>query len=208
MIAIRDSAIIATGEETYIKKLERKHVDIMQEWGRHSDPLFYCYNFPYMNTKESDYWYKTKTLPFLKRCFVVFNNNNQLVGYISLRDIKLFRRTSELGIVFDPDEISQGYGSDGLKAFLNYYFGVLKMKALYLKVSAFNKRAQRCYEKCGFKSIGIILDEFEDQSLPIFKDDYFIAYRQFFKQERNKIKCQFINMVITKDMYIGNQGKK
>jgi len=75
------------------------------------------------------------------------------------------------------------------------------MKALYLKVSVFNNRAQRCYEKCGFKSKGIVVDDFEDQSLPIFKDDSFVPYRQFFKEEKNKIKCHFINMVVTKDMY-------
>lgn len=201
MVAIKDSGVVSRGEETYIKKLERKHVDIMQEWGRHKDPLFYCYNFPYMNKSESDYWYKAKALAFTKRCFVVFNNDNELVGYISLRNIKWFRRTSELGIVFDPDIVGQGYGSDGLNAFISYYFEILKMRVLHLRVSIFNKRAQRCYEKCGFKAKGIVMDDFEDQSLPIFNEDYFIPYRQFFKKEGNKIKCKFIDMVITRDMY-------
>lgn len=205
MVATRDNKeILVWGESTYIKKLERDHVDLMQRWGRHKDPLFYCYNFPSMNRMESDYWYKNKTLLFSKKCFVVFNHCHQLVGYISLRNIKWFRKVSELGIVFDPDEISQGYGSDGLKTFLTYYFEVLKMKALYLKVSIFNIRAQKCYEKCGFKPLDIVLEDFEDQSLPIFRDDYFIPYRHVFKQQGNKIKCQFINMVITKKMYEEN----
>jgi len=193
--------VVVRGQQIYIEKLERKHVEIMQNWGRHKDPLFYCYNFPYMSKKEGDHWYKTKALSFTKRCLVVFNNYDKLVGYIALRDIKWFRKTSELGIVFDPDEIAKGYGTDGLSTFLIYYFEVLKMKALYLKVSVFNKRAQRCYEKCGFKSKGIVIDDFEDQSLLIFKDEYFTPYRHFFNQERSRIKCQFINMVITKDMY-------
>jgi len=200
--------MLARGQKIYIKKLERKHVDTMQEWGRHKDPLFYCYNFPYMNKSERDYWYKTKSFSLARRCFVIFNNYNQLVGYISLRDIKWFRKTSELGIVFDPDEIAKGYGTEGLKTFITYYFETLKMKALYLKVSVFNKRAQRCYEKCGFKSKGIVIDDFEDQSLPIFKEDYFIPYRHFFKEERHTIKCQFINMVITKDMYYESKGNR
>lgn len=200
--------VIARGQKTYIKKLEREHVDIMQGWGRHRDPLFYCYNFPYMNKKERDYWYKIKALSFSRRCFVIFNNYGQLVGYIALRDIKWFRRTSELGIVFDPSEIAQGYGTDGLRTFLGYYFETLKMRTLYLKVSVFNKRAQRCYEKCGFESKGIVMEDFEDQSLPIFKDTYFIPYRHFFKEERNKIKCQFIKMVITKDMYYKSRRNK
>ncbi len=193
--------IIARGQNIYIKKLEREHIDIMQEWGRHTDPLFYCYNFPYMSNIEGDYWYKAKALSFTRRCYVVFNNCNQLVGYISLRNIKIFRKASELGIVFDPNNVEQGYGTDALKAFLTYYFEVLKMKTLYLKVSVFNKRAQSCYKKCGFESKGIVMDDFEDQSLPIFKEDYFIPYRHFFKQEKNKLKCQFISMVITKEKY-------
>ncbi len=192
---------LAEGEKTYIKELKREHVDLMQSWGRHRDPLFYCYNFPHLTKKQKDYWYRDKTLWFSNKCFVVFNNHDQLIGYISLRNIKIFRRTCELGIVFDPDNIGMGYGTDGLKAFLGYYFGPLKMKALYLKVSVFNKRAQRCYEKVGFKLVDIVTEEFEDQSLPIFQDDLFIPYRHFFKLKNKKLKCQFMNMAITKKAY-------
>ncbi len=192
---------LVRGNKTCIKKLKRQDVDLMQQWGRHRDPLFHCYNFPYMSKSQKDYWYRQKRLWFSKRCFGVFNNYDQLVGYISLRNIKIFKRTSELGIVFDPNKVDQGYGTDGLKAFLKYYFEVLKMKALYLKVSFFNKRAQRCYDKVGFKVIDIVMDEFEDQNMPIFQDNYFIPYRHYFKLENAKIKCQFIQMIITKDMY-------
>lgn len=193
--------VVSRGIETYIKKLQRKHVDSMQLWGRHRDPLFYGYNFPYLSQRDRDRWYKTKATSFLRRCFVVFNLDDELVGYISLRGIKWIRRTSELGIVFDPDRISSGYGTDSLKAFIEYYFEDLKMNKLYLKVSIFNKRAQKCYEKCGFEKIGIVMENFEDQSLPIFEDDYFIPYRHFFEQKGNTLKCKFINMVITKEMY-------
>ena len=192
---------LVRGEKTYIKKLKREHVDLMQCWGRHRDPLFYCYNFPHMSERQKDYWYKNKRSWFSKKCFVVFNNCNRLVGYISLRNIRIFRKTGELGVVFDPSSIDRGYGTDGLVAFLKYYFETLKMKALYLKVSVFNKRAQRCYRKVGFKLFDIVTEEFEDQSLPIFRDDQFIPYRHFFKLENEKLKCQFICMVITREMY-------
>ena len=192
---------LARGEKTYIKKLEREHIDLMQNWGRHENPLFSCYNFPHMNERQKDCWYKNKTLGFSKKCFVVFNDCNQLVGYISLRNIRIIKRTGELGIVFDPDNIDRGYGTDGLRAFLRYYFEILKMKALYLKVSIFNKRAQKCYKKAGFRLSDIVTEEFEDQSLPIFQDDYFIPYRHFFKLENERIKCQFIDMVITRERY-------
>ena len=193
--------VLARGEKTYIKKLRREHVDLMQCWGRHKDPLFHCYNFPHMSEKQKDYWYRNKTLWFSKKCFVVFNNYNQLIGYISLRNIKIFRRTSELGVVFDPNNIGKGYGTDGLRAFLKYYFETLKMQALYLRVSIFNKRAQKCYKNVGFKPYDIVIEEFEDQDLPIFRDDELIPYRHLFKLENKKLKCQFIKMIFTKKMY-------
>ena len=192
---------IASGEKTYIKKLRREHIDLMRLWGRHENPLFSCYNFPHMNERQKDCWYKNKTSGFSKKCFVVFNNCDQLVGYISLRNMKILKRTGELGIVFDPNNIDRGYGTDGLRAFLSYYFEVLKMKALYLKVSIFNKRAQKCYKKAGFGLSNIVTEEFEDQSLPIFRDDCFIPYRHFFEFENGKIKCRFIEMVITRERY-------
>ncbi|MFW5648818.1 MAG: GNAT family N-acetyltransferase [Candidatus Alkaliphilus sp. MAG34] len=192
---------LARGEKTYIKKLEREHVDLMQRWGRHEDPLFYCYNFPRMSEERKDNWYRNKTLRLSRKCFVVFNNQDQLVGYIALRNIKILKKTSELGIVFDPNNINHGYGTDGLRAFLNYYFETLKMKVLYLKVSVFNKRAQRCYEKAGFKLSDVVTGEFEDQSLPIFEEDYFVPYRHFFQLKDKKLKCQFFNMFITREMH-------
>lgn len=207
MITINNSKVLAIGEKIYIEKLEREHVDTMQRWGKHKDPMFYGYNIPYMSENERTCWYKNKTLPFSKKCFSIFNISSQLIGYISLRNIKWIRKSSELGIVFDPNNISKGYGTDSLNVFLEYYFDILKMKSLYLKVAIFNIRAQRCYEKCGFKPKGIVIEEFEDQSIPILKNDYFIPYRDYFIQEGKKIKCKYINMIITKDMYYKDKNK-
>ncbi|ABR50833.1 GCN5-related N-acetyltransferase [Alkaliphilus metalliredigens QYMF] len=186
-------------------KLQRKHVDSMQEWGKHQEPLFYGYNFPKMNRQERNYWYQIKAFSFSKRCYAIFNLEGQLVGYIALRDIKWFRKVGELGIVFDPDQINKGYGSDSLNTFLIYYFEVLKMKKLNLKVSYFNKRAQRCYEKCGFKIVTVKLEEFEDQRLPIFQEELYLPYRELFKLDKGLIKCQFIHMMMTKEMYKKNK---
>lgn len=50
----------------------------------------------------------------------------------------------------------KGYGSDALATFLKYIFEVKGFKKLYLRVYEDNKRAIRCYEKCGFKKRGIL----------------------------------------------------
>ncbi|SCY61958.1 GNAT family N-acetyltransferase [Alkaliphilus peptidifermentans] len=194
--------LVAWGKNTYIKKLERKHVDEMQNWGAHQDPLFYSYTFPKMNRHERDYWYCKKSYTLSRKCFVIYNQQHRLVGYIALREIKWLRRSSEFGIVFDPNFIDQGLGTDSLKSFISYYFEKMRMKKLILRVADFNYRAQRCYQNCGFKISKVEFNEFEDQNLPIFKDDKLRRAEVFFRYERGVLKCKFIHMYITREMYL------
>ncbi|WP_242837257.1 GNAT family N-acetyltransferase [Alkaliphilus transvaalensis] len=197
--------MVIRGKNTYITKLKREHVDEMQFWGAHEDPLFYSYTFPKMNKKEKDYWYAIKRHSLKRKSFAIYNESNILVGYISLRNIKWFRKISELGIVFDPNHINKGYGTDSLKSFIRYYFEEMKMKRLDLKVAEFNTRAYRCYIKCGFFDNGIELDEFEDQGLAIYEDEKLKEYQTYFKKVGDILKCRFIKMSITREIYEQNK---
>ena len=194
--------MIGQGELTYITDLQRDHVDAMQWWGKHTDPLFDGYNFPILNDKEREYWYRNKKYSFTKRCFAVCNFENQMVGYISLRNIKWVRKISELGIVFDPKHVNQGYGSDALKTFVKYYFEDMKMRELNLRVAVFNIRAEKCYEKIGFKLKETKYDIFEDQDLKIFEREDLKEYRKFFKKNQKNLFCLFNHMYITRSMYL------
>ncbi|ARE89802.1 GNAT family N-acetyltransferase [Clostridium formicaceticum] len=194
--------VIARGKLTYITEIQRQQVNAMQFWGKHKDPLFDSYNFPVMNEAQREYWYRNKKYTLSKKCFGVSNLQHQFVGYIALRNIRWIRRISELGIVFDPNHINKGYGTDALKCFLKYYFENMKMKQLNLKVAIFNKRAEKCYENCGFQLQEIKYDEFEDQKFPVFEKDELKEYQQFFKKEGTILLTQYKHMCITKERYI------
>ena len=191
---------VARGEKTYIKKLQRKQVDLMQWWGHHRDPLFDSYNFPIMNEREREFWYQKKKHSFSRRCFAVYNLEDRFVGNISLRNIRWLKRTSELGIVFDPNYINKGYGTDSLKTFIKYYFETMKMKELKLKVALFNERAEKCYQKCGFHFKEIEYDYFEDQDFKIYRWDKLMDYQNYFKFENNILFCKYKSMYITREM--------
>ncbi|MCC5909554.1 MAG: GNAT family N-acetyltransferase [Clostridiaceae bacterium] len=194
--------MIARGDLTYITELKRKHVDNMLWWGKHDDPLFYSYNFPSLGKAERDHWYVNKKYAITKRCFSVWDMEHKLIGYISLRNIGWIKKVSELGIVFDPNRLNKGYGTDSLKSFLKYYFDTMKMKKLTLKVATFNKRAENCYEKCGFRVEDIIYDEFEDQNLLAFEDGYLKDYQHILKKQGTILKTSYKYMCITKEIYL------
>ena len=53
---------------------------------------------------------------------------------------------------------SRGYGTDAVTAYLAYLFHEFNLHKVYLRVEEYNARAQRAYEKCGFRRDGVFRD--------------------------------------------------
>lgn len=200
--------MVKIGERTIIRELKREDVDRMIKWGKHEEPIFLHYNFPYLNDKERDLWYKIKTQELKKKCYGIEDLDNNLIGYISLRDMKFLKRESELGIVFDPSYIDKGYGTDALWNFLEIYFERLKMKRLILKVAKYNNRAIRCYEKCGFERIDEVLDYFEEQYEDNEVERNLLSKQRDIIVKDNKLMTKYYYMHITKKIFTIHKKKK
>jgi ribosomal protein S18 acetylase RimI-like enzyme len=50
---------------------------------------------------------------------------------------------------------AQGYGTEALSLLIDYGFKALNVHNILLRVYSYNKNAIRCYEKIGFKNIGV-----------------------------------------------------
>jgi [ribosomal protein S5]-alanine N-acetyltransferase len=57
--------------------------------------------------------------------------------------------------LFDPSVWSKGLGTEITQLILRYAFEELKLHRVDLRVLQYNKRAIRCYEKCGFVQEGV-----------------------------------------------------
>ncbi|NLC04454.1 MAG: GNAT family N-acetyltransferase [Tissierellia bacterium] len=189
------------GERIIIRPLKVEDVFFMRNWGYHDNPLLSDYNFPTMSDNEVHAWYKYKTLPWFNRYFAVLNEEDILIGYMGIKNIKKFKKESTLGIVFDPNYIEQGYGSETLKVFLNYYFKELEMRKMYLEVAEFNERAYKVYENIGFKPIGYYLDLFDNSSLDL-NNSYYLKHKSSFVLKGKKIYNYIYKMKLTRaDFY-------
>ncbi|QZY55130.1 GNAT family N-acetyltransferase [Crassaminicella profunda] len=192
---------ILKGEKVYIRKLLREDVDKMQCWATHEDPLYFHYNFPKMNKEQSDEWYRIKTKKLKRKSFSIESKDGEVIGYLSIRDMKWMRRESELGIVFDAQYINQGYGKEAIILFLDYYFNILKMKTLILRAAKFNKRAIKCYTSCGFEIVKESMDEFEDQYAEIFYNPLYSQLRRLFIISGGKKKTCYVHMKVSKEEF-------
>jgi RimJ/RimL family protein N-acetyltransferase len=109
---------------------------------------------------------------------------NEFLGTVSLFDISKQHQKAEFGIaIHNPDNLGRGYGTDTTRVMLWVAFHVLGLNTVYLLTLESNTRAQRVYEKTGFKHAGIlrqggyVLGKFHDfKIMDITKDEFFEIY--------------------------------
>ena len=77
------------------------------------------------------------------------------IGNVMYYNIDERRGEAELGITIgDKRYWNQGYGTDIVRTFLVYLFTVQNMRRIYLNTLDWNVRAQRAFQKAGFRQSG------------------------------------------------------
>ena len=83
--------------------------------------------------------------------------SGRLIGYLGLHDWNPEEKTSELTIcIADKRLWSKGLGTEAIRILLKDLFRHSSMQGVYLRVFRDNPRAIHCYEKCGFRKIGLL----------------------------------------------------
>lgn len=92
--------------------------------------------------------------------FAIVNKNGEYIGGCNTMHLDFKNGTTYIALyIGHPDYMNKGYGTEAMKMFLNFLFNELGLRKVKLGVFDFNKRAIRCYEKCGFSVDGINKDE-------------------------------------------------
>jgi RimJ/RimL family protein N-acetyltransferase len=196
---------LAKGKKTRLRPLVREDVDAMLRWGRHADPLLAGYNMPRLDRPGADEWYRARTNRPDFRIFAIQNRDGAVLGRLSIREIDNRLRRARLGIVLDPSLVDQGLGTDALTAFQEFYFEHLRFETLVLDVAAYNVRARRCYENCGFHYTGRHWQREEGLGegvgFAVFTDSRFAEVRRFFRQTRAGLEVLYCDMEVTREEY-------
>ena len=73
------------------------------------------------------------------------------IGEVMLADLDRVNGSAQVGIfIGEPSEWGKGYGTDAVRALVDFGFAELRLERIWLEVAAENPRAQRSYEKAGF----------------------------------------------------------
>ena len=85
------------------------------------------------------------------RVFAVETTEGKHIGNCCYYNIDWLRKEAEVGILIgDAAYWDAGYGTDAVKALVDYVFKEKGLKKVYLHTLVWNTRAQKCFNKCGF----------------------------------------------------------
>lgn len=185
-----------------LRPFKLKDTTEMIQWGKHEDPRFLHYNFPYTKPIDLERWYRAKK-SFLRRWIYAIFLGNRMVGYITLKNIKWLDGVGELGIALDPNYVDQGIGKRAICLYLHRIFRNFPLMEIHLKTSEFNVRAIACYEHIGFEHVEIKREAFEEQMHRIQILDRF----PFFEQDKKKLYVNYCYMKITKTTFLNKYIK-
>ncbi len=80
-----------------VRPMKFKDVAQLANWGQHEDIRYEGYNFPYKAQHEFYQWYRSKKQAFRRYLFGAFLEG-ELIGYITLKQIKWIKREAFMGL--------------------------------------------------------------------------------------------------------------
>jgi RimJ/RimL family protein N-acetyltransferase len=90
-----------------------------------------------------------------RRSVAIEDGDGHHIGNAMYYNIDAIRREAEIGITIgERDYWSRGYGSDAVRALVHHILQVTGFRRVYLKTLDWNVRAQKAFEKAGFRSCG------------------------------------------------------
>ena len=114
--------------------------------------------------------------------------DGKFIGNCMYYDLDSVKMQAELGIVIgDRDYWSNAYGYDAVTTLLDHCFNEKMLERVYLHTLEWNKRAQRCFEKCGFTQVRPVRRMSHDFILmEVFREDWFAKAEE-------RLAARFIN---------------
>lgn len=177
-----------------VRPLRLKEVAQMSHWGSHNDPRFLAYDFWGRNSLDFLSWFLVKQRPFKKWVYGVFLEA-RLIGYISFKNLNHNLKNGEMGISFDPEILSRGYGTQAISLYLGIVFERFPIESVWLKTAIFNARAIRCYEKVGFVVLEKKKEPYEDQTVTMTLVN---RWPEIFEYCENQAWTEYVYMKINK----------
>jgi diamine N-acetyltransferase len=194
--------VVLKGKQVVLRPLAREDIEKRLAWKPYPDPLYFHYNMPNMTEEQREFWYSKRKSDPNALWLSIDGLQGRLVGFICLNKIMPQSKTAWMGIYLGYEFTDQGRGTDAIMTLLRYYFEEMQYEQLFLDVATHNKRAIRCYQKCGFEFFRKKYSDHDPRmNVDIFGDERYKEIREYFKKDGKKVLVEFDEMKMSQVKY-------
>jgi len=148
------------GNNTFLRGLVLDDVEALFNYWNNKDFMNYSGRINPYSKEELINWIQTTWKEReQKKAFtfaIIEVNDKVIIGTIRLKIVNMISRRADISIgIFNPIFRDKGLGTESLKLLIDFAFNTMNFLSLELKVFTNNKRAISCYEKLGFKKVGV-----------------------------------------------------
>lgn len=143
------------GERVYLSPIDVNDYAIYTKWMNDFETSRFIMQYTNLITEQGEKEYLEGLSKEKHNYAIILEENDRLIGNVSLIDYDPLNQSAELGIfIGDEENRHKGYGTEAIKLILDYGFKYLNLNNIFLKVYDVNKNAINAYKKIGFKQIG------------------------------------------------------
>lgn len=172
------------GEKVKLREYKREDIKLAQEFVNDVEvkkmlnpgiPFLYTY-------EDEEKWFESQSATKELYNFAIETlKERKYIGGCGINNLDWKNSVATIGIfIGDKEYWSKGYGSDTLNILIKFIFEQMNIHKIKLNVFSFNKRAIKCYEKCGFKTEGILREEifrngkyYDEIIMGLLRDEYY-----------------------------------
>ena len=145
------------GATCYLSPRSDSDTELFKKWDNDLDVILQASMNGHSTPATLIYQDPARAKEMLKHMFVIVEAQaDHPIGWCSLFVRIPENRRAMLAIMIGEKEYwGRGYGQEAVALLLDYGFSILNLNSVELGVFAFNERAIRCYERVGFRRVGM-----------------------------------------------------
>ncbi len=150
------------GEKVFLRALELEDLDdILKHWNNLELRQYLNSQIPMSRQAERQWLERATNLdPWRDGGMTLAIEDKKtkvFLGTVSLFTISKQHKAAEFGIaIHNPENLGKGYGTDATRVMLWVAFHILGLNSVFLRTFDSNQRAQKAYERAGFKNAGVM----------------------------------------------------
>lgn len=147
--------VFCSGKRIILRPIMRKDVKKCLVWMNDLEITQYVTRFFPASEIEEEEWIEKIHKRENDITLAIELKNSIYIGNVGIHAIRWKDKIGTIGICIGEKKYwGKGYGKETLDLIIQYAFNTLNLRKLCLSVFDFNKRAYKCYLKCGFKEEG------------------------------------------------------